>query len=190
MIAFLKFNFSFFILFSLISLLFFFIYISFFFFPLFFFLLHTHTLLFFPFFFPSFPLFPYHFLQNILVQSSLSFFIFLLPFSLFSYHFVCKFFFPPSHQNTQTYNSVSHPLNYYFIKGERVRTEKDQRWQSSTMIEKPKENATRWKVRGRGIPFLQLRDGVQRWHASALVSQSLFRWLRLHCRYSSSYNRP
>ena len=72
----------------------FFIHISFFFFfsPLFF--SSTHVLFsFLFFFFPSFPFFPYHFLQNILISAKLSFFffIFLLPFSLFSYHFVYKF---------------------------------------------------------------------------------------------------
>ena len=36
-------------------------------------------------------------------------------------------------------NSVSHPLNYSFIKGERVRTEKDQN-ERSRDLGKPKEN--------------------------------------------------
>ena len=79
-------------IFPLFLCFFFFIHISFFFFsPLFF--SSTHVLFSFLFFFlllsPFFPTTSSRTFQ--FSQSSLSFFIFLLPFSLFSYHFVCKF---------------------------------------------------------------------------------------------------
>ena len=96
MIAFLNFNFLFFILFFLYFFIFFSsIFPSFFLlFFLSFFLLHTRTLtLFLFYFFPLFslPLPPNSRTFHRALFLSLSFFIFFIPFSLFSYHFFCKF---------------------------------------------------------------------------------------------------
>ena len=96
MIAFLNFNFLFFILFFLYFFIFFhpyFLILSFFFFSLFF--SSTHVPLLFSFFtsflFFSLPLPPNSRTFHKTLFLSLSFFIFFIPFSLFSYHFFCMF---------------------------------------------------------------------------------------------------
>ena len=101
-IAFLNFNFSFFILFVLYFFTLFFIHISFF-FSLFFSPPHMYPSLFFPsthvsfsfLFCPSFSIFPTTSSRTFQFHSAKLFLFsfFFLPFSLFSYHFICKFYY-------------------------------------------------------------------------------------------------
>ena len=117
MIAFLNFNFLFFILFFP-YFFFFFIHISFFFSPFFF--SFTHVLLLFS-FFPSFLFFPYHFLRTPKHFTELSFFLFLFLFSfflsLFSLTTLFASFFP-SIPSKHTNLKVTHNHTIWFSSNE------------------------------------------------------------------------